>query len=49
MTVKLLSERAGATITDDDQLRIEAILAFWFKEQQLTAPQIDVRMDIWFG
>jgi uncharacterized protein (DUF924 family) len=49
MTVKLLSESAGATITDDDQIRIEAILEFWFKEQQLTAPQIDGRMDIWFG
>jgi len=39
----------GATITDDDQIRIEAILEFWFKEQELTAPQIDRRMDIWFG
>jgi uncharacterized protein (DUF924 family) len=49
MTVKLLSESAGVTITDDDQARIEAILSFWFKEQQLTAPQIDGRMDVWFG
>jgi uncharacterized protein (DUF924 family) len=49
MTVKLLSESAGATITDDDQVRIDAILAFWFKELQLTAPQIDGRMDVWFG
>ncbi len=49
MSVKLLSESAGATITDEDQGRIEAILAFWFKEQQLSAPQIDRRMDIWFG
>jgi len=39
----------GATITDDDQLRIDAILAFWFKEQELSAPQIDRRMDVWFG
>ncbi len=38
-----------ATITDDDQLRIDAILTFWFKEQQLSAPQIDRRMDVWFG
>ncbi len=38
-----------ATITDDDQVRIEDILAFWFKEQELSAPQIDRRMDIWFG
>jgi uncharacterized protein (DUF924 family) len=49
MAVKLLSESAGATITDDDQRRIEEILAFWFKEHQLSAPQIDGRMDVWFG
>jgi len=49
MSVKLLSESMDATITDDDQLRIDAILSFWFMEEQLTAPQIDRRMDIWFG
>ena len=49
MSVKLLSESMGVTITDDDQLRIDAILDFWFKEQSLSAPQIDRRMDIWFG
>ncbi len=49
MSVKLLSESKGATITDDDQARIDAVLAFWFKEQALSAPQIDRRMDIWFG
>ncbi|HEX5788057.1 MAG TPA: DUF924 family protein [Woeseiaceae bacterium] len=49
MAVKLLSEAGEQTITDDDQARIEAILAFWFKEQKLSAPQIDRRMDIWFG
>ena len=38
-----------AAITDDDQIRIDAILAFWFREQELSAPQIDRRMDIWFG
>jgi len=38
-----------ATVTDDDQVRIEAILSFWFKEQALTAPQIDQRMEIWFS
>jgi uncharacterized protein (DUF924 family) len=38
-----------ATITDDDQIRIEAILSFWFREQALSAPQIDRRMDIWFS
>jgi len=49
MPVKLLSESKGATITDEDQKRIDAIIAFWFKEQQLSAPQIDRRMDVWFG
>jgi uncharacterized protein (DUF924 family) len=49
MSVKLLSDAAGATITDDDQVRIDAVLAFWFKEQSLSAPQIDRRMDTWFG
>lgn len=49
MAVKLLSESADATITDDDQIRIQAILSFWFKETELSAPQIDRRMDTWFG
>jgi len=49
MPVKLLSESMDATITDDDQLRIEAILAFWFQEKALSAPQIDHRLDVWFG
>ncbi len=49
MSVKLPSESADATITDEDQLQIDAILSFWFKEQELTAPQIDRRMDIWFS
>ena len=49
MSVKLLSESNGATITDDDQARIDAILSFWFKEQELSGPQIDRRMEIWFG
>lgn len=49
MTVKLLSESMDATITDEDQSRIEAILSFWFKEQELSAPQIDRRMEIWFS
>ena len=49
MPVKLLSESMDATITDDDQIRIDAILAFWFREQELSAPQIDHRLDIWFG
>lgn len=49
MSVKLLSESVDATITDDDQIRIQAILSFWFRETELSAPQIDRRMDIWFG
>jgi uncharacterized protein (DUF924 family) len=49
MPVKLLSESADATITDDDHIRIERILSFWFREQELSAPQIDRRMDVWFG
>lgn len=49
MPVKLLSESMEATITDEDQLRINDVLSFWFKEQELSAPQIDRRMDIWFG
>ena len=49
MSVKLLSERMAATVTDDDQLRIDAILGFWFQEQELSAPQIDRRMDMWFS
>jgi uncharacterized protein (DUF924 family) len=49
MSVKLLSESGGGTITDEDEQRINTILSFWFKEQELTAPQIDRRMDTWFG
>ena len=49
MSVKLLSESKGASITDEDLARIDAILSFWFKEHELSAPQIDRRMDIWFG
>ena len=49
MSVKILSESTDATITDEDQARIDAIIAFWFRDQGLSAPQIDRRMDIWFG
>tara|TARA_R110000782_G_scaffold20391_1_gene55014 strand:+ start:874 stop:1536 length:663 start_codon:yes stop_codon:yes gene_type:complete len=49
MPVKLLSESMDATITDEDQSRIQRILAFWFKEQALSAPQIDRRMETWFS
>lgn len=49
MAVKLLSDALEATITDDDQIRIDEILNFWFMEKELSAPQIDGRMDMWFG
>ena len=49
MSVKLSSETGDASISDEDRLRIDAILTFWFKEQELSAPQIDRRMDVWFG
>ena len=49
MEVKLHSDSHDATITDDDQLRIDAILSFWFMEKELNAPQLDGRMDLWFG
>ena len=49
MSVELLSESMDAIITDDDQIRIETVLSFWFKEQALSAPQIDQRMEVWFN
>ena len=49
MTVKLLRDSHDATITDDDQIRVDEILMFWFEEKESSAPQIDARMDIWFG
>jgi len=49
MSVKLLSDSKGGGITDEDERRIDKILSFWFKEQELSAPQIDRRMDTWFG
>jgi uncharacterized protein (DUF924 family) len=49
MSVKLLSESKGASVTDEDLARIDQILSFWFRERELSAPKIDRRMDIWFG
>jgi len=46
---KLLSDSAGSTITDEDERNIERVLSFWFQERQLTAPQVDARMDVWFS
>ena len=44
-----MSETMSATMSDADKTRIDAILSFWFKEHELSAPQIDRRLDIWFG
>ncbi len=49
MSETLPDESGNAAIAAEDRLRIEAILTFWFKEQELSAPQVDRRMDIWFG
>jgi len=49
MPVKLYNESMDATITDDDQLRIDRVLEFWFREKTMSAPHIDARMDVWFG
>ena len=49
MSEETPEENAGTSITASDHHRIDAILDFWFKEQQLSAPQIDGRMDVWFG
>ncbi len=49
MSTTTASEEIRATLSAEDQGRIDAILAFWFKEKALTAPQIDQRMDTWFG
>lgn len=40
---------AARRVDESDRERIEAVLRFWFKEQELSAPQIDGRMDVWFG
>lgn len=49
MPADLSSNSISSAITDEDSARIDAILSFWFKEHALSAPQIDRRMDIWFG
>jgi len=43
------SDNTETGISDNDQSRIEKILSFWFRERALSAPQIDARMDVWFG
>ena len=37
------------TLDPEDQARVDEILKFWFKDLKLSAPQIDGRMDVWFG
>ena len=49
MSSKPASDTPESALSPDDRSRIEAILSFWFKEQALSAPQIDQRMDTWFG
>jgi uncharacterized protein (DUF924 family) len=49
MAAESESENIEPGISDDDQSRIEEILSFWFRERSLSAPQIDTRMDVWFG
>ena len=49
MSLTEAQESDAAAISEADRARINEILAFWFKEHELSAPQIDRRMDIWFG
>lgn len=49
MSMKMGDDPMGTTFADQDQLRIESVLSFWFQEGTQTAPQIDERMDVWFG
>jgi len=44
-----MTDSAGAVLSPDDRSRIESILRVWFKEEALSAPQIERRMDTWFG
>ena len=49
MSEETPGDDAPSVLEPEDEARIDAILTFWFKEHQLTAPQIDGRMDVWFG
>ena len=49
MSVTEAPGNTASSISEADHDRINSILSFWFKEQALSAPQIDHRMDIWFG
>ncbi len=49
MSENLSGDEMESTLTDEDEARIDAILDFWFREAELSAPQVDRRMDTWFG
>ena len=49
MSDETQADGAAAPLDQADRDRIDAVLRFWFKEHQLSAPQIDGRMDVWFG
>ncbi len=49
MAAESPNESGEQEITEDDRWRIDAILRFWFRDEALSAPQIDQRMDVWFG
>ncbi len=36
-------------LSPDDQRSIEQVLSLWFPEREYGAPQIDARMEMWFG
>ncbi|MEO0996234.1 MAG: DUF924 family protein [Pseudomonadota bacterium] len=38
-----------AADSSDDDARIERVLDLWFPKKSYDAPQIDARMDLWFG
>jgi uncharacterized protein (DUF924 family) len=49
MSEKLSDDDKESMLSDEDHARIDAILAFWFREAELSAPQVDRRMDTWFS
>lgn len=49
MSTTPASEEIRTPLSEEDQGRIDSVLTFWFKEKGLSAPQIDQRMDTWFG
>jgi len=49
MSDEMQGDGADSRLDESDRERIEAVLRFWFREHELSAPQIDGRMDVWFG